>query len=250
MKFSAINSSVSNQSADCLVLFIRSEENQIQLSSVGQDIDATTEGLLSNLIKREQLSASLGQVDVLFEPYGLKYKQLMLIGLGDAAQLTLPKTRKLLSKVISTLDQRKINHAALSLSDLAHANPEPISNNAQAQLAQFVCEAAHASQYRYTETKSKQSSDEEKTSANALKNITFILEDAANIGSIERSIAIGAAIGAGTDLTKKLSNLPGNVCTPTYLAKTAQTLGKKYGITTTVLDEAKMKKLGMGSLLS
>ncbi len=250
MKFSAINSSVSNQSADCLVLFIRSEENQIQLSSVGQDIDATTEGLLSNLIKREQLSASLGQVDVLFEPYGLKYKQLMLIGLGGAAQLTLPKTRKLLSKVISTLDQRKINHAALSLSDLAHANPEPISNNAQAQLAQFVCEAAHASQYRYTETKSKQSSDEEKTSANALKNITFILEDAANIGSIERSIAIGAAIGAGTDLTKKLSNLPGNVCTPTYLAKTAQTLGKKYGITTTVLDEAKMKKLGMGSLLS
>jgi leucyl aminopeptidase len=52
-------------------------------------------------------------------------------------------------------------------------------------------------------------------------------------------------------LAKDLGNLPGNVCTPTYLASKAQALAKAHKtIKTTVLEEKDMKKLGMGSLLS
>jgi len=52
-------------------------------------------------------------------------------------------------------------------------------------------------------------------------------------------------------LAKELGNLPGNVCTPTYLAEQAIKLGQQYdAVTTTILDEDKMAELGMGSLLS
>ena len=49
---------------------------------------------------------------------------------------------------------------------------------------------------------------------------------------------------------KDLGNLPGNVCTPTYLATQAVALGKRYKLKVKVLDRAAMQKLGMGSLLS
>jgi len=59
------------------------------------------------------------------------------------------------------------------------------------------------------------------------------------------------ATSAGIHLAKDLGNLPGNICTPTYLATQAQKLAKQHSkIKTSVLEESDMKKLGMGSLLS
>ncbi len=54
----------------------------------------------------------------------------------------------------------------------------------------------------------------------------------------------------GVALTKDLGNLPGNICTPTYLAEQATEFAKEYGATAKVLEAADMEELGMGSLLS
>jgi leucyl aminopeptidase len=61
----------------------------------------------------------------------------------------------------------------------------------------------------------------------------------------------GKAIADGINLTKLLSDLPGNICTPTYLAEQALELGKQYPcLDVSILEEADMEKLGMGALLS
>ena len=61
----------------------------------------------------------------------------------------------------------------------------------------------------------------------------------------------GKAIADGINLTKLLSDLPGNICTPTYLAEQALELGKQYlSLDISILEEADMEKLGMGALLS
>ncbi|MEJ2116076.1 MAG: leucyl aminopeptidase, partial [Gammaproteobacteria bacterium] len=50
---------------------------------------------------------------------------------------------------------------------------------------------------------------------------------------------------------RKLGNLPGNICTPSYLADQAQLLKKgNRKLKVNILEEAQMKKLGMGALLS
>ena len=50
---------------------------------------------------------------------------------------------------------------------------------------------------------------------------------------------------------KDLGNLPPNVCTPAYLARTAQTIARQHkSVTTKVLGEAEIKRLGMHSFLS
>ncbi len=43
--------------------------------------------------------------------------------------------------------------------------------------------------------------------------------------------------------------MPGNLCTPEYLADTARDIGKRHGLGVTVLGRNEMEKLGMGSLL-
>ena len=61
----------------------------------------------------------------------------------------------------------------------------------------------------------------------------------------------GGAISAGMSLAKDLGNLPGNVCTPSYLARTAQDQAKKIAkLETKVLGEAQIKRLGMNTFLS
>jgi leucyl aminopeptidase len=51
-------------------------------------------------------------------------------------------------------------------------------------------------------------------------------------------------------LAKDLGNLPPNICTPTYLAQTAQGLSKKVGLKVAVLGRKHIEALGMGSFLS
>jgi leucyl aminopeptidase len=47
-----------------------------------------------------------------------------------------------------------------------------------------------------------------------------------------------------------IGSIPSNICTPTYLAQTAQALAKEFGLDCVVLEESDMSALGMGSLLS
>jgi leucyl aminopeptidase len=83
-----------------------------------------------------------------------------------------------------------------------------------------------------------------------LKNITFATLDKPT-AALKTVLGQTAATTHGMALTKELGNLPGNICTPTYLAAKALALGKEHkSIKTTVLDEKAMQKLGMGSFLS
>ncbi len=60
---------------------------------------------------------------------------------------------------------------------------------------------------------------------------------------------IGAAIAAGQALTRDLQVLPGNVCTPSYLATCAGELVRRHGFKGKVLDLAAIKAEKMGGLL-
>jgi leucyl aminopeptidase len=73
----------------------------------------------------------------------------------------------------------------------------------------------------------------------------------ANRTTLNAAIAAGEAISLGMSVARELGNLPGNICTPTYLAERAIDLGKRNkSIRTKILTEKQMENLKMGSLLS
>ncbi len=61
---------------------------------------------------------------------------------------------------------------------------------------------------------------------------------------------IGAAIGAAQALTRGLQVLPGNTCTPSFLAAQAEELAARHKFQVTVLDRAAIEREGMGALLA
>jgi leucyl aminopeptidase len=64
-----------------------------------------------------------------------------------------------------------------------------------------------------------------------------------------RGFANGQAIGAGHSLARTLAMMPGNLCTPEFLANTAREIADRHGMKLTVLGREEMTAEGMGSFL-
>jgi leucyl aminopeptidase len=67
----------------------------------------------------------------------------------------------------------------------------------------------------------------------------------------ERGLTHGSAVAAAMSIQRDLANLPGNVCTPLYLAEQARALTKPHAsLRVKVLDEAAIRREKMGCLLA
>ncbi len=84
----------------------------------------------------------------------------------------------------------------------------------------------------------------------SLKRFGLALRKRGDASKVLRGAEHADAIVNGMALAKDLGNLPPNVCTPSYLGRTAQRLARQYkNLQTRVIGEAEMKRLGMHSLL-
>jgi leucyl aminopeptidase len=112
-------------------------------------------------------------------------------------------------------------------------------------VGQVVAEGAAQGAWTFTEMK-QQSSDDKKPDLATIE----IVVDQAQAQDAETGRRVGDAVAAGHEIARHLQMLPGNVCTPTYLADRARKLATAYGFTITVLDRAAITKEGMGALLA
>ncbi|MDX2183916.1 MAG: leucyl aminopeptidase [Gemmatimonadaceae bacterium] len=80
----------------------------------------------------------------------------------------------------------------------------------------------------------------------ALNKATLLVADAK---SAKAAHAAGVALGEGQAIGRRLQQMPGNYCTPSHIAETAQDIGKRHGLKVTVTGRAGLEKLGMGSFL-
>ncbi len=101
-----------------------------------------------------------------------------------------------------------------------------------------------AGAWDYTETKTPLPAEDRRaplTSAKILGGDSAVAE---------RGVRSGIAIAEGHSLARTLGMMPGNLCTPEYLASTARDIASRHGLQVTVLGRAEMEKEGMGSFLS
>jgi leucyl aminopeptidase len=97
--------------------------------------------------------------------------------------------------------------------------------------------------WEYTETKSPMPADERKPSL-AEVIVLATNRDAATSGG-----TTGTAIGEGMAMARRLAMMPGNLCTPEYLADTAREIGSRHGMQVTVLGRREMEAEKMGAFL-
>jgi leucyl aminopeptidase len=71
-----------------------------------------------------------------------------------------------------------------------------------------------------------------------------------NTDETRRALNNGKAIGDGQSLSRRLAMMPGNLCTPDYLAQTATDIAKRYGMDISILGRRELEAEKMGSFLA
>ncbi len=237
MEFHVKSGVPSTQRTACLILGVFEKR---RLPECSDSVDKASKGQLRQILKSGDIDGKLGQTLMLYNPQGLPCKRILLIGCGKEKDFTMTAYRKAVSMAVSALKDGGAAEASTCLPLLAPKDASTYS------IYRDTVIAAEEAIYSFNQCKSD--SDNGKR---PLKKLTLMLTDGRQNKKAKLGLEHGQAIAASVTMTKDLGNLPGNICTPTYLADQAKGLKRKSRkLKVEILDEAQMKKLGMGSLLS
>ena len=218
MDFFVTHQAVDHYSGDCSVAFAsKDKSNDNRIIQTYLDLHRFEPKLANTLM--------LGNVE------GYKSRRVLVVGLGELP-LTKKNFIKALKSLSSAMSNSKVKNVVIPSVEVEGADESWI----QISIARVLKNES----YKVNKVGVK----EEKSD---------ILLEAVNIYSKNNGaseIQKGVAIANGMALTRELGDLPPNICTPTYIADTAKSIAKTYGLECEILEESDMESLGMHSLLS
>jgi len=236
MKFSIKSEKPAAVRTGCVILGVFEHR---KLSPAAIEFDKSTGGLLKKLLLKGDMDGKCEQTLMLHHPAGANCERVLLAGCGKPEEFNSSAFSKVVAGVSCAINQSGATDAVSYLGELDVTDRDSYGK------VKSLVEITRSSLYTPDQLKSKKD-----------KNSHPLRRMAINMASSESRIARkalndGNAIAAGVELARTLGDLPGNICTPAYLASQARKLGRTCSyLKVSVLDEAAMKKLGMGSLLS
>ena len=200
-------------------------------------LERATGGVMARAIAGGDFKGKRDETQLLYPAAG-KIQRLLIVGIGKSADVTRTSLRR--AAAVAAKRARVLGAKSFALLVAAEARGGVKARD----WGQLAVEGAAHGAWIFTDL--KQAGEEPRVDVEAVD----VVVDAKDAKEAEAGRRIGAAIAAGARYTRHLQMLPGNVCTPTYLADQAVALGKKHGVKVTVLDLAAIKKEGMGALLA
>ena len=203
--------------------------------------DGAAEGRIAALIKRGDLDDKAGSTLLLPDLPGVQAERVLLVSLGKEDELGDKAWRDALAAAAKALAATPAKDAVVAVADV-ELDKRALPWRLQ-QSARILADGA----YRFDALKSDKDKKDKKHRG-AKKLVLLVTSELT--AELDTAVLQGHAIATGMALAKDLGNLPGNICTPTHLAETAESLGKQHKFDVEVLDRDDMEKLGMGSFLS
>ena len=238
MKFEAKVMDPAAQRADCVVVGVHESR---KLGEAAAALNTATGGAIARHLRRSSFTGKNAQTLMLRGLPELRAGAVLLVGLGDKAKADAATTRRALARMADALADGGASSVAVFL-----APPQAEGCDGR-WLARAVAEALRTATYRFERMKSGRPGKHHDP-----ETVQLAVPGKGDLEDARRGLREGEAIADGADLARDLGNLPGNVCTPSYLAAEARKLARRFPkkLTAQVLTEAQMKKAGMGSLLS
>ncbi|MFZ0500365.1 MAG: leucyl aminopeptidase [Steroidobacteraceae bacterium] len=237
MRFETWSKGIAALDVDCLVVGVFEEG---ELSEQARAIDAASGGRLKKLLSRGDFPGKPGDTLLVTDLPGLDATRMLLTGLGKKKSLSRKTWRKAWTAAVADLSRTGVESVALALErpDGAHLDDY--------YFGRVIAEIAIMGLYRINDLKSGK-----KPKPARLERVLAgpVSKNAA--AAVDRGLAHGAAIAEANKIQRDLANLPGNVCTPTFLAEEARALAKRYrSLRVRVLDEPAIRREKMGCLLA
>jgi leucyl aminopeptidase len=204
-----------------------------KLSHLNKSVSNATLTLIKKCLDSNNFTGDIGD-NRTFDDIENKF-QIIVFGLGAKDKFGPINLNQSLNLIIKKIQKTNTKLISLNIDNI-------ISKNLSIS-PEFLVSSIENGLYKYSYKKDKATMH--------IKRCNFVSKLIIPSKILNQSILVGKAISNGIKLAKDLGNTPPNICTPTYLSNEAVKLKKiNKLIKVTVLDEAKMKSLGMGSLLS
>ena len=176
-----------------------------------------------------EVAGKTGECTLIHRPVGYKAARVLLAGGGKRDQFAPSAMRKLAGTAVRFLKAKGITGAALVLDEGFRS----------ADFAAAAVEGALMGNYEGDRLKS------DKSGSKLMKEFA-VLGDGEGV---EEGVLRGRILGEAQNWARELANEPPNLMTPSVLAERASEMAQKYGLGCEILDEPKMRELGMGALL-
>lgn len=223
---------------DCLIVGCY---EGLKLTATTSSINAADAQQLEAILKRENFQGKVGQNLLLLNPQGIAAARLLVLGLGATTEgaVSCDNYRKAVQKISDALRTTTCTDLTLALADVT------VAGQSTEWQARQLAEHLSLLDYRADKLKSKPGEP-----SLQLKKVCFAATKADH-SAATKGLILGQAIAKGVNLARELGDLPGNICTPTYLANEAKRLGRNHTkLSVTILEAKQLKELGMGSFLS
>ncbi|GGY19186.1 leucyl aminopeptidase [Paludibacterium paludis] len=236
MEFNIKSGSPEKQRVACVIVGVYESR---KLTLAADLLDRISNGFIGDVLRRGDMEGKLGSTLVLHSVPHTLCDRVMLVGLGKEREFRAKEYREAIRASIRALTQTSANEAVSYLSELTVKK-----HDVEWMIEQGTVVTMDAL-YRFDRFKTR--SDEP---VKEPRKLTLAVPRRSDLGDGERGLARGLAIANGMKLAKDLGNLPGNVCTPSYLADEARKLAESLGGEAEILGREDIEALGMGSFLS
>jgi leucyl aminopeptidase len=236
MQFDTWTNALAELPIDCVAVGVRDDG---ELTPEAKALDLRCGEKLTRLLKRGDFTGKAGETWLVTDLEGIHAERVLLVGLGPKADVTRKAWRRAVVTSIGAATRTRVTTLALAL-------PRPATKLlSDERLGRAVAELAGHTLYRVNDLKSGK-----KPRAHALTRVV-VATQAKAARAINKGFIQGTALANGAALMRNLANLPGNVCTPTYLGKTAEGLTKTHkSLKVKVLGPAEIKREKMGCFLA
>ena len=207
-------------------------------TSSAKELNEKTSGAIATVIANKDLNGEVGSCAILPLVTGIKAKRIVVMQLGPRKEFNQSQFNKAVKAVAGRLAKLDPGTVTVFVSDIE------LDNRGSDWIARRVVEIFSQQLYKFDQLKK----DDKKSKKQW--QVQVAVNSRTELPAIKSGTTIGEAIAQGVRLSMDLGNLPGNICTPTYLADTAKDLERYENLEVTVLEEAEMAELGMHSLLS
>jgi leucyl aminopeptidase len=200
-------------------------------------VDKALGGTLLRAINSGDFKGEKNRTVVLYPDGRFPARRVLLVGLGKKKDFDLDVARQVAGTAARKLQGLGVESATTVLHGAGSGGLDVDA------AAQALAEGSVLACYRFDEYRSGD------RNRSKLRRLTVVESDGRRLTGLRRGIRTGVQIAAGVCLARDLCNHPGNTATPSYLAGRARSMARRTGLRCRVLDEAAMRKLGMGALL-
>jgi leucyl aminopeptidase len=236
VEFSIKSGSPEKQRSACVVVGVFEPR---KLTLAAELLDNAARNHLSDIIRRGDMEGKSGSTLLLHNVPGTLCDRVLLVGLGKEKEFGDKEYCDAVRSAVRTLNETGSFDGTVFLTETS------VRKRSAAWRVRQATIVAQETVYRFDQFKSKKDKVRR-----PLRKLTFVVDRRNELAIAEEALNQGQAIAEGMALAKNLANLPANVCTPTYLAETAQKLAAEYKLDCQILDSEEMAALGMLSLLA